>query len=60
MKGIYWVLFFWVAPIWVLIVLYLTVLKWISILILKMVVAVAEELFSIVKYLVNTVQEYRR
>jgi hypothetical protein len=60
MKGIYWALFFWVAPIWALIVLYLTVLKWISILILKMVVVVAEELFSIVKYLVNMMQEYRR
>jgi len=60
MKGIYWVLFFWVAPIWALIVLYLTVLKWISILVLKMVVAVAEELFGLAKYLVNMAQEYRR
>jgi|GEM_PF-2151300 len=60
MKGIYWALFFWVAPIWALIVLYLTVLKWISILILKMVAAVAEELFNLAKYLVNMVQEYRR
>jgi len=60
MKGIYWLLFFWVAPIWALIVLYLTVLKWISILILKMAVAVAEELFNLAKYLVNMVQEYRK
>ena len=59
MKGIYWALFFWVAPIWALIVLYLTVLIWILILILKMVAAVAEELFNLAKYLVNMVQEYR-
>ena len=60
MKGIYWVLFFWVAPIWALIVIYLTVLKWILILVIKMAVAVAEELFSLAKYLVNIMQEYRR
>jgi len=60
MKGIYWALFLWVAPIWALIVLYLTVLKWISILILKMVVAVAEELYELVKYLVRETREYRK
>ena len=60
MKGIYWVLFFWVAPIWALIVLYLTVLKWISIFILKMAVAVAEELYELVKYLVRETREYRK
>jgi len=60
MKGIYWVLFFWVAPIWALIILYLTVLKWISILILKIVVAVAEELYELVKYLVRETREYRK